>query len=51
MRLPGTPLWIYVMHPISHGSQQFSEVVLLTRAGHSPGEIGFLEYIQATRGR
>ena len=39
------PLWHYVMHLVSHGIQQFSEVaVLLTRAGHSPGDIGFLEF-------
>ena len=44
------PLWCYVMHLISHGSQQLSEAaVLLTRAGHSPGEIGFLEFVM-TRG-
>jgi uncharacterized damage-inducible protein DinB len=42
----GRPLWIYVMHLVSHGIQQFSEAaVLLTRAGHSPGEIGFLEFV------
>ena len=35
------------MHLVSHGIQQFSEAaVLLTRAGHSPGDIGFLEFIQ-----
>jgi uncharacterized damage-inducible protein DinB len=46
------PLWFYVMHLVSHGIQQFSEAaVLLTRAGHSPGDIGFLEFVQATRGR
>jgi uncharacterized damage-inducible protein DinB len=40
------PLWCYVMHLISHGTQQFSEAaVLLSRAGHSPGEIGFLEFV------
>ena len=40
------PLWHYVMHLVSHGLQQFSEAaVLLTRAGHSPGEIGFLEFV------
>ncbi len=45
------PLWQYVMHLISHGLQQFSEAaVLLTRAGQSPGEIGFLEFV-ATRDR
>ena len=43
------PLWYYVMHLVSHGIQQFSEAaVLLTRAGHSPGDIGFLEFIRAT---
>jgi uncharacterized damage-inducible protein DinB len=43
------PLWHYVMHLYSHGLQQFSEAAaLLTRAGHSPGDIGFLEFVQAT---
>lgn len=43
------PLWHYVMHLYSHGLQQFSEAaVLLTRTGHSPGDIGFLEFVQAT---
>jgi uncharacterized damage-inducible protein DinB len=43
------PLWHYVMHLYSHGLQQFSEAaVLLTRAGHSPGDIGFLEFLQDT---
>ena len=43
------PLWHYVMHLYSHGLQQFSEgSVLLTRAGQSPGDIGFLEFVQAT---
>ena len=47
----GQPLWVFVMHLVSHGIQQFSEAaVLLTRAGHSPGDIGFLEFIKA-RGR
>ena len=37
--------------PRRHGIQQFSEAaVLLTRAGHSPGDIGFLEFIKS-RGR
>ncbi|MCA1570545.1 MAG: hypothetical protein LC798_09580 [Chloroflexi bacterium] len=40
------PLWYYVMHLVSHGIQQFSEAaVLLTRGGHSPGDIGFLEFV------
>jgi uncharacterized damage-inducible protein DinB len=43
------PLWHYVMHLYSHGLQQFSEAAtLLTHAGESPGDIGFLEFIQAT---
>jgi hypothetical protein len=33
------------MHLVSHGIQQFSEAaVVLTRAGSSPGDIGFLEF-------
>ena len=40
------PLWWYVMHLYSHGLQQFSEAaVLLSDAGHSPGELGFLEFV------
>lgn len=40
------PLWNFVMHLVSHAIQQFSEAaVLLTRAGHSPGEIGYLEFV------
>ena len=43
------PLWHYVMHLYSHGLQQFSEAaVLLTRAGASPGDIGFLEFLWRT---
>ena len=43
------PLWHYVMHLYSHGLQQFSEAaVLLTRAGRSPGDIGFLEFVGKT---
>lgn len=42
------PLRQFVMHLVSHGIQQFSEAaVLLTRAGHSPGDIGYLEFIGA----
>ena len=36
------------MHLISHGIQQFSEAaVLLTSAGRSPGDIGFLEFVKS----
>jgi uncharacterized damage-inducible protein DinB len=41
----GLPLSFFVMHLVTHAVQQFSEAaVLLTRAGHSPGDIGFLEF-------
>ena len=41
----GLPLWYFGMHLFSHGLQQFSEAaVQLSRAGHSPGDIGFLEF-------
>jgi uncharacterized damage-inducible protein DinB len=39
------PLSFYVLHISTHALQQFSDAaVLLTRAGHSPGEIEFLEF-------
>lgn len=39
------PLWYYALHLLTHALQQCSEAgVLLSRAGHSPGEIGFLEF-------
>lgn len=42
------PLWFYAVHLLSHGIQQFSDAaVLLTRAGHSPGEIGFPEFTES----
>jgi uncharacterized damage-inducible protein DinB len=44
------PLWQYVMHLVAHGIQQFSEAaVLLSRAGQSPGELGYLEYVKQRR--
>jgi len=39
------PLWYHLVHVYTHAMQQFSDcAVLLTRAGHSPGEIDFLEF-------
>ena len=39
------PLWRYLVYVVTHGIQQFSEAaVMLTHLGHSPGEIGFLEF-------
>ena len=37
--------WRYLLAVVNHGTQQFSEAaVLLTRLGHSPGEISFLAF-------
>ena len=48
----GFPLWYFAIHIVSHGIQQYSEAaVLLTRAGHSPAEIGFLEFADHQRER
>lgn len=46
------PLWRYLVYVVTHGVQQFSEAaLLLTRLGHSPGEIGFLEFSSDRGGR
>jgi uncharacterized damage-inducible protein DinB len=40
------PRWMFVEHLVSHGAQQAADAAtLLTAAGASPGDIGFLEYI------
>ena len=39
------PLWYFLVHIITHSQQQRSDAaILLTRAGHSPGNIEFLDY-------
>ena len=44
------PLWQYLVHVVTHGVAQFTEAaVLLTHLGHSPGELGFLEYAATAR--
>jgi uncharacterized damage-inducible protein DinB len=41
------PLWFHLQHIYTHALQQFSDAaVLLTRAGHSPGEIDFLDFVE-----
>ncbi len=41
----GAPLWFYVMHILTHGTLQRADVaVLLTQAGHSPGDMDFLDF-------
>ena len=39
-------LWRLIVHVFSHSTQQRAEAaILLTRAGHSPGDVEFLNYI------
>ena len=47
------PRWMFVEHLVSHGAQQAADAAtLLTAAGASPGDIGFLEYVgEGDRGR
>lgn len=48
----GNPLarWRYLIYVVNHGTQQFTEAaVLLSRMGHSPGEVGFLEFCSSSR--
>lgn len=46
------PLWMFVEHLISHGAQQAADAAtILSSAGASPGDIGFLEYIGEMHGR
>ncbi|HYK97433.1 MAG TPA: DinB family protein [Candidatus Acidoferrales bacterium] len=41
----GFPLWYFLVHIVTHSQQQRSDAaILLTRAGHSPGNIEFLDY-------
>jgi uncharacterized damage-inducible protein DinB len=42
------PFWFHLQHLYSHGIQQLSDAaVLLTAAGRSPGELDFLEFVDA----
>jgi len=44
------PLWHYLMHILTHAAQQQADAAtLLTGAGHSPGEIGFLQFLASRR--
>lgn len=44
-------LWRHLVYLVNHGTQQFSEAaVLLTRAGCSPREIGYLEFCRQRAG-
>lgn len=49
----GNPLamWRYLLYVVNHGLQQFAEAaVLLSQLGHSPGEIGYLEFCNERAG-
>jgi uncharacterized damage-inducible protein DinB len=46
------PLWYFLMHIVVHSQQQRSDAaVLLTRLGHSPGDVEFLNYADSTRAK
>ena len=41
------PLWQYLVHVVTHATQQQADAAtLLTLAGQSPGELGYLEYLR-----
>jgi uncharacterized damage-inducible protein DinB len=45
------PLWQFLMHIVSHAAQQQADAAtLLTLAGRSPGDIGYLEYLYDREG-
>ena len=44
----GHPFWFHLQHLYSHALQQLSDAaVLLSAAGRSPGELDFLEFVEA----
>jgi uncharacterized damage-inducible protein DinB len=43
------PLWQFLLHIVMHAAQQQADAAtLLSLAGHSPGELSFLHYLEAT---
>ena len=47
----GISLWQALAHVVNHGTQHRSEVAaLLTAAGHSPGDLDMVDYIDAVNG-
>ena len=48
----GIALWQALAHVVNHGTQHRSEVaVLLTAAGHSPGDLDMVDYIDSVTAR
>jgi uncharacterized damage-inducible protein DinB len=48
----GISLWQALAHVVNHGTQHRSEAaVLLTAAGHSPGDLDMVDYIESVNGR
>jgi uncharacterized damage-inducible protein DinB len=47
----GISLWQALAHVVNHGTQHRSEAaVLLTAAGHSPGDLDMVDYIEGVAG-
>jgi len=45
-------MWRYLVYLVNHGTVQFAEAaLLLTRLGHSPGELGFLAFCSRADGQ
>jgi len=50
--LEGFALSTYLVHIVMHGVESFSAAaILLHRAGHSMGDVGFLDFVDAAEGR
>lgn len=42
------PLWQFLMHVLMHAAQQQADAAsLLSQAGHSPGDLGYLEFLRS----
>lgn len=47
-----TPLWMYLEHRFGHTFQQLADAAtILTAEGQSPGDLDFLDYLDAARAR
>jgi len=52
MKGEGISLWQGLAHVVNHGTQHRSEAaVLLTAAGHSPGDLDMVDYIDTVNGQ